>query len=130
MVPQSTPLDAKVMADASSAKPSAEPAPNTQPRAARSLVDAELAIAKLADQEGNVAAFLGVLDDTGVLFRPGPVNGKAWLRRQHPDTSKLTWFPSLLKSAKPGISAIPRAPPVAGSSGIKEGIPRAFCFRF
>ncbi len=55
-----------------------------------------------ARQEGNHAAFLSVLDDRGVLFRPGPVIGKAWLRKQQPDASKLTWFPSFVDVSEAG----------------------------
>ena len=72
-------------------------APNARISAARSLVEAELAFDKRAAQEGNDAAFLSVLEDSGILFRPGPVNGKAWVRRQQRDSSRLTWFPSFVE---------------------------------
>ena len=95
-IPQSTPVNALP------AQPLPKPALTTQARATHSLVDAELAFAKRADQEGTDAAFLSVLDDMGVLFHPGPVNGKAWLRGQKPDTSKLTWFPSFVEVSNAG----------------------------
>lgn len=82
--------------------PPAKPAPTAGARAAQSLVEAELAFARAAEQSGTGAAFLGVLDDTGVLFRPGPVNGKAWLRAQKPDPSKLRWFPSFVEVSEAG----------------------------
>ncbi len=81
---------------------SGQPAPSGQSGAARSLVEAELAFAKMADQEGTSAAFMSVLDDKGVLFHPGPVNGKAWLRRQKPDASELTWYPSFVEVSEAG----------------------------
>lgn len=91
------------LSDTSSvAKPLAKPRPNAQTRAAQALVEAELAFAKRAGQDGTTAAFLGVLDDMGVLFRPGPVNGKAWLARQKPDTSHLTWFPAFVEVSAAG----------------------------
>ncbi len=65
-------------------------------------MNAELAFAKMADEQGTQAAFLSVLDDMGVLFRPGPVNGKAWLRQQKPDASKLTWFPTFVEVSEEG----------------------------
>lgn len=101
-VPQPTPSDAKLVADATPPKTFAKPALSAQTRAAHSLVHAELAFADMAGQEGNDAAFLSVLDDMGVLFRPGPVNGKAWLRKQKLDTSKLTWFPSYVEVSEAG----------------------------
>lgn len=94
---QPMPLDASA-----AAKPLAKPKPTAQTRAAQGLVEAELAFSKKADQDGTAAAFQDVLDDLGVLFRPGPVNGKTWLARQQPDGSKLTWYPSLVEVSAAG----------------------------
>lgn len=80
----------------------ARPALDHRARVARSLVEAELAFARKASEQGNHAAFLSVLDDRGVLFRPGPVVGKAWLRKQEPDASKLTWFPAFVHVSEAG----------------------------
>lgn len=100
--PEQVPLEAKALADPAPAKPLVKPAPTTQTRAAQSLVAAELAFARKAEQEGTTAAFLGVLDDLGVLFRPGPVNGKLWLHQRKPDAVHLTWFPSFVEVSEGG----------------------------
>jgi ketosteroid isomerase-like protein len=89
-IPQATPSEGKA------------PAPSAQTRAAKSLVEAELGFAKKAEIEGINPAFLSVLDDLGILFRPGPVNGRAWLHAQQPDTSKLTWFPAFVEVSEAG----------------------------
>ena len=76
--------------------------PETVAGSAASLVSAELAFAKHAGSENTRAAFLAVLDDDGVLFRPGPVNGKAWLAPPKADASKLTWYPSHVEVSRSG----------------------------
>ncbi|MBL0313083.1 MAG: nuclear transport factor 2 family protein [Holophagaceae bacterium] len=90
------------MAAPSQETPAVKPAPSFKTRSAQSLVKAELAFAKKAEELGTTAAFLDVLDDLGVLFRPGPVNGKAWLRVQKPSSSKLAWFPSFVEVSEAG----------------------------
>ena len=62
-----------------------QPAPTPQTLAARSLVLAELGFARKAAEENTQAAFVSVLDEMGVLFRPGPVNGKAWFATRPDD---------------------------------------------
>lgn len=79
----------------------ANPQESTQGSAA-SLVAAELSFAKQADSENIRAAFLAVLADDGVLFRPGPVNGKAWLTPRKADASKLSWYPSFVELSRSG----------------------------
>ena len=69
---------------------------------AASLVAAELSFAAQADSENTRAAFLAVLDDDGVLFRPGPVNGKTWLTPRKADASKLSWHPSFVELSRDG----------------------------
>ncbi|MDE3245813.1 MAG: nuclear transport factor 2 family protein [Acidobacteriota bacterium] len=99
---QAAALNATAKKDPSPPKAVTRPEPDARTRAAQSLVDAELAFAKMAEEQGSQAAFLKVLDDLGVLFRPGPVNGKAWLRQRKPDASKLTWFPSFVEVSEAG----------------------------
>ena len=59
-----------------------------------SLVESERAFAAMSLAKGIKAAFLANLADDGILFRPGPVNGKE-LWRKRPDTSaaRLEWAP-------------------------------------
>lgn len=58
-----------------------------------SLIVAEEDFARHSAEHGMRAAFLEFLSDSGVIFRPHPVNGRsAWLRR--PDSpSRLSWYP-------------------------------------
>ncbi len=91
-----------LLAQAPLPSPKAKPTPSPQTLAARSLVEAELAFAKQAAEENTRAAFLGVLDRMGVLFRPGPVNGVAWLGAQKADASTLSWFPAFVEVSQAG----------------------------
>ena len=69
-------------------------AQNTQTSSLTSLVETEKAFAAMSSSKGIKAAFLANLADDGILFRPGPVNGKE-LWRKRPDTSaaRLEWAP-------------------------------------
>ncbi len=69
---------------------------------AASLVAAELGFAKQAEVETTRAAFLAVLDENGVLFRPGPVNGRAWLAPRKPDATRLGWYPAFVAVSRAG----------------------------
>ena len=73
------------------------PVPPGEPgdHAADSLVSAELAFARAAE-EGDVAeAFLGALADGGVVFRPGPVNGRERFESAPPSDALLAWEPTV-----------------------------------
>jgi ketosteroid isomerase-like protein len=59
----------------------------------RSLVETEREFSKTSATEGTRAAFLLFLDDGGIVFQPGPVNGKkSWTERK-PGRGLLTWQP-------------------------------------
>ncbi len=50
--------------------------------AARAMVDAERKFYQTGQEKGTRAAFLAFLADDGIVFRPGPLNGKeAWGKR-------------------------------------------------
>lgn len=58
------------------------------------LVNAEKTFAQLSKDKGTKEAFLTTLADSGLLFRPGPVNGKQfWQQQTGEDNSMLTWQP-------------------------------------
>lgn len=59
------------------------------------LFAAERAFAASSPKLGVKAAFLGVLADDALLFRPGPVNGRDWYATR-PDTAPFTleWAPA------------------------------------
>src|SRR6185295_6311424 len=58
-----------------------------------SLVDAERAFAQASVSKGTKEAFLGVLADDSVIFRPHAVSGKKWTAENAAPTSQLTWIP-------------------------------------
>jgi ketosteroid isomerase-like protein len=62
--------------------------------AVRSLVANEREFARAASARGTRDAFLSFIADDGVLFRPGPVNGKEWLLKSKPGPGLLSWEPS------------------------------------
>ena len=67
---------------------------SSQSSSLASLVETERAFAAMSPAKGMKAAFLTYLADDGLLFRPGPVNGKqVW--RKRPDSSSVTleWEP-------------------------------------
>ena len=64
--------------------------------ALRSLIEAERSFARAARDSGTQAAFLANIAANGILFRPAPVAGAAWLRENPPppgDSSLLGWDP-------------------------------------
>ncbi len=62
--------------------------------AARAMVDAERKFYQTGQEKGTRAAFLAFLADDGIVFRPGPLNGKeVWGKR--PETGfDLIWEPT------------------------------------
>ena len=72
----------------------AGPAGGADLAAARAaLVDAERAFSRLSQREGVRAAFLAYLADDAVLFRPGPVPGRAFIEARPSPPVELTWWP-------------------------------------
>jgi len=57
------------------------------------LVDTEHTFAEAAATEGTNHAFLTFLADDGIIYRPGPVNGKEYLADKPETGSRLTWEP-------------------------------------
>jgi hypothetical protein len=57
------------------------------------LVASERAFAALSIAKDTRTAFLTFLDDSAVIFRPHPVNGKEWISRQPSRPSVLAWEP-------------------------------------
>jgi ketosteroid isomerase-like protein len=74
--------------------PAAGPAGGADLAAARAaLVDAERSFSRLSQREGVRAAFLAYLADDAVLFRPGPVPGRAFIEARPSPPVELTWWP-------------------------------------
>lgn len=67
-----------------------------------SLVESERSFARAAGEKGTRDAFLEFLADDGIVFHPGPVNGKqSWSARpQRPGL--LSWYPILANVSSAG----------------------------
>jgi ketosteroid isomerase-like protein len=64
------------------------------------LVETELAFARLSIAKGTREAFLANLNDDSVLFRPQAVPGKSWIEKSPPTTAQLSWEPAFADVAK------------------------------
>jgi ketosteroid isomerase-like protein len=74
-------------------------APEPAPHAALPLLDADRAFAHDAQERGLAPAFLEVLGDGAVVFRPGPVSARTWFE-QHPDQAEVVeWWPDTAEIA-------------------------------
>src|SRR5213082_10149 len=60
----------------------------------RALVEMEHAFAKAAATKGTRDAFLEFLADDGIVFQPGPVNGKKFWSERQPRKGLLSWEPA------------------------------------
>lgn len=58
------------------------------------LIQTEYDFAAEAKENGVRDSFLKFIDDSGVLFRPHPVNGKEFLNKQQKRPGLLLWYPS------------------------------------
>ena len=57
------------------------------------IVEAERAFARAAATKGTRDAFLEFLADDGIIFQPGPVNGKQFWQARAPRKGLLSWQP-------------------------------------
>jgi ketosteroid isomerase-like protein len=78
------------------------PPPAPSPPPAASLEEAERAFARAAAEKGIREAFLGVLDDQAVVFRPGPVAARRWYEERPPQPGLLAWAPQKVEVACAG----------------------------
>lgn len=74
--------------------------------ALQSMVDTELAFARMAAEKGTRPAFMAFIAEDGILFRPRAVNGKQWMV-DHPlppsdKRSSLSWYPTVAGMAAAG----------------------------
>ena len=67
-----------------------------------SLAASENAFARLAGERGMKTAFLEFLAADSVIFRPGPVNGRAWFEAKPDRLGILAWVPSVVEVADAG----------------------------
>src|SRR2546421_55183 len=57
------------------------------------IIEAERAFARAAATKGTRDAFLEFLADDGIIFQPGPVNGKQFWQARTPRKGLLSWEP-------------------------------------
>ena len=58
------------------------------------MIKTEYAFAKNAIEVGTRKSFLNFIANDGILFRPGPVNGKEFLEKSKDRSGFLFWYPS------------------------------------
>ena len=67
-----------------------------------SLIATEFAFSNSAAENGIRNSFLEFIADDGILFRPGPVNGKKFLTDSKPSKGLLSWYPVVAEISKSG----------------------------
>ena len=68
--------------------------------AARAMVESERKFYQTGQEKGTRAAFLAFLADDGVVFRPGPVNGKEVWGKRPENGFDLIWEPTFAAIAR------------------------------
>lgn len=68
----------------------------------QTLMEAERAFAHLSVNAGTDSAFLANLAEDGIVLRPGPVNGKLWIRRNPSNSTRLMWEPTYAEVSAAG----------------------------
>jgi ketosteroid isomerase-like protein len=103
------PIAAAVLIAAGVAAAPAQPpreaatAPAVDLAAARTaLADTERAFSQMSRQQGMRAAFLAYLAEDAVIFRPGPVPGRAFIEARPSPPVELTWRPVQVEVAASG----------------------------
>ena len=68
----------------------------------RTLVEMERAFAKAAAAKGTRDAFIEFLSEDGIIFQPGPVNGKKFWTERQPRKGLLSWEPVFADVSRAG----------------------------
>ncbi len=76
----------------------------------QSLVDTERAFSRTATEKGVRDSFLAFIADDGILYRPGPVNGKQWLEPRPARPGLLTWQPAFADISAAGDMGLTTGP--------------------
>lgn len=77
---------------------------------AHALAEAERAFSAASEKDGITASFVEFLDDSCVMFNPGPVNGKELYRKRKENGAYLIWSPSFVETAASGDFGISTGP--------------------
>jgi ketosteroid isomerase-like protein len=57
------------------------------------MIQTERDFSRTSREKGMRDAFISFISEDGILFRPGPVQGKQWLKANPPVTGVLSWQP-------------------------------------
>jgi hypothetical protein len=98
------------------ASPHHAPAP---PARVRSLVEAEWAFARMAQEKGSAAAFRTWIAEDGQMFLPGPTRARPLLAAGKIDLPPIRWWPILAGVAASGDLGFTAGPAVAGEGDEK-----------
>ena len=97
--------------------------------ALQSMIDTELAFARMAAEQGTRPAFMAFIAEDGILFRPRAVKGKQWMvDHPLPPSDKrplLSWYPSVAGIAAAGDMGYTTGP-WKFKGDIKDANPSAF----
>lgn len=88
-------------------KPKRKSAPRSLAQSAlQTMVDTELAFARMSGEQGIRPSFMAFIDDDGILFRPRAVKGKQWMTENPvPPSDKrplLSWYPTVAEISRAG----------------------------
>ncbi len=64
------------------------------------VINTEFSFAKRSTEVGTTKAFLEFIANDGILFRPGPVNGKEALAKAKEGVKELLWYPQIVVVSK------------------------------
>lgn len=76
----------------------------------QSVVRAEREFSRTAAERGTRGAFLSFIADDGILFRPGPVNGREFLSAQPDRPGLLAWEPAYADVSRAGDMGVTTGP--------------------
>lgn len=93
------------------------PALSQQTRPIDALISSERSFAALSAARGTKTAFLAFLDDSSIVFRPHPVNGKKAAAGQRERPTTLSWDPEFSDVAASGEMGYTTGPWVLTKQG-------------
>lgn len=98
-------------------------------KALNAMVETERAFSRMSEEKGTRESFTEFIAEDGILFRPGPVAGKKWMK-EHPLPASdkrplLTWQPNFAGISRAGDMGYTSGP-WQYKSDIKDPKPAAF----
>lgn len=77
---------------------------------AAELAAAERGFAQTSREKGTAPAFFTWMDETSVLFRPEPVNGKDYYKGKKRGSGELFWQPAMVTTSQDGLLGFSTGP--------------------